>query len=244
MTDFIVVIPARFASTRFPGKPLALIDGIPMIVHVIRRAQESGARRVIVATDDPRIEAVVTPHAEVCMTSTQHQSGTERIAEVIERMHIEANNIIVNVQGDEPFIAASSICLVATNLAESHCEMATLATPIVEHADRTNPNVVKVVRNVRGEALYFSRSVIPFERETMPNESDYLRHLGIYAYRAAYVQRYLGYARTTLEHVESLEQLRALWYGDRIHVDVLDENPAPGIDTPEDLERLNRWLQR
>lgn len=215
-----------------------------MITHVISRAHESGARRIIVATDDQRIASVVTAHAEVCMTGEHHSSGTERIAEVIDLMQIDEQEIIVNVQGDEPFIEASSIALVARNLAASHCQMATLATPIIEHADKHNPNIVKVVRNVRGEALYFSRSLIPFEREVMPEQWVCLRHLGLYAYRAAYVKQYLAYARTPLEHVESLEQLRALWYGDSIHVDVLHENPAPGIDTPEDLERLNAWLQR
>lgn len=243
--SFTVVIPARFGSSRFPGKPLAMINEKPMIQHVVERANEAGASRIIVATDDSRIQRVAAEFADVCMTSPDHQSGTERIAEVIQKQQILPSSIVVNVQGDEPFIPAENITQVARNLAQaSQCQMATLSTPIAEIDDVFNPNIVKVLVNNVGESIYFSRSPIPFERDRMmqnPTSADtslYKRHIGIYAYRAEYVQQYVNYAPSALEQTESLEQLRAIWYGDKIHCEVAVAPPPIGIDTPEDLERL------
>ena len=248
--SFTVVIPARYGSSRFPGKPLALIDGKPMIQHVVERAKEAGADTIIVATDDDRIKNVVEGFAKVCMTSPLHQSGTERIAEVIQKEKIAADTIVVNVQGDEPFIPAANIMQVAENLAAApQCQMATLSTPINDVDDVFNPNVVKVLVNTHGESIYFSRSPIPFERDRMMADASsaetalYKRHIGIYAYRAAYVSRYVSYEASALEQIESLEQLRAIWYGDKIHCDVAVAPPPIGIDTPEDLERLTATIK-
>jgi len=242
---FTVVIPARYGSSRFPGKPLANINGKPMIQHVVERAVEAGAQRVIVATDDERIAKIAKHFVQVCMTLQTHQSGTERIAEVIDKEHIPHDSIVVNVQGDEPFIPAENIKQVAANLASaSQCVMATLSAPIMQAEDVFNPNMVKVLVNANNEAMYFSRSPIPYERDRMmadTHDADprlYFRHIGIYAYRAQYVQQYVGYAPSALEQIESLEQLRALWYGDRIHCTVAHAQPPVGIDTPEDLARL------
>lgn len=242
---FTVIIPARFGSTRFPGKPLADIHGKPMIQHVVERAVEAGAARVIVATDDKRIANVAKGFVDVCLTSDTHESGTERIAQVIDDREIDDEEMIINVQGDEPFVPAENIRQVAMLLKEyKNSDMATLATRINSVADVTNPNIVKVVTNANQQALYFSRSVIPFERERMmshPNDADpqhYLRHIGLYAYRAGYVRRYVSYAPSTLEQLESLEQLRALWYGDKIVCAVAEKEPPVGVDTPEDLKHL------
>ncbi|QPG04360.1 3-deoxy-manno-octulosonate cytidylyltransferase [Salinimonas marina] len=248
-TTFTVIIPARYGSTRFPGKPLADIKGQPMIAHVIARAKEAGAERIVVATDDKRIATVAEQHCEVCLTRANHNSGTERLAEVVDILQLEDDIPIVNVQGDEPFVPAKNIRQVADNLA-SHTQlaMATLATPFTSAEDVLNPNMVKVVRNHLHHALYFSRSAIPFHRAAMLesseqiNPTDYLRHIGIYAYRAQYIGQYVRYAASMLENYESLEQLRALWYGDKIHVDIARETPEAGIDTPEDLARLLRVL--
>ncbi|MCU7554285.1 3-deoxy-manno-octulosonate cytidylyltransferase [Alteromonas sp. ASW11-19] len=248
--SFVVVIPARYGSSRFPGKPLANINGKPMIQHVVERANEAGAEAVIVATDDDRIASVAASFSDVCMTGTHHQSGTERIAEVLNLRGIKDDTIVVNVQGDEPFVPAANIRQVAKNLSQrGTVPMATLATHIQHAQDISNPNVVKVVTNQAGFALYFSRSVIPFERSTMmqsgsPSDpSLYLRHIGLYAYRAGYVKQYVSYAPSALEHIESLEQLRALWYGDAIHCDIAEAEPPVGIDTPEDLTALLHSLK-
>ncbi|AFT78346.1 3-deoxy-manno-octulosonate cytidylyltransferase [Alteromonas macleodii str. 'Black Sea 11'] len=247
--SFTVVIPARYGSSRFPGKPLALIGKKPMIQHVVERAKEAGADNIIVATDDERIQNVVVGFAQVCMTSVNHQSGTERIAEVIEKEGIANDTIVVNVQGDEPFIPAENIRQVANNLANApQCQMATLSTPIDNVEDVFNPNIVKVLVNNKGESIYFSRSPIPFERDYMmanpkaANTHLYKRHIGIYAYRAEYVKQYVAYTPSSLEQIESLEQLRAIWYGDKIHCEVAIAPPPVGIDTPEDLERLLKTI--
>lgn len=243
--SFTVIIPARYGSTRFPGKPLVNIYDKPMIQHVVERAHEAGASRVIVATDDSRIERVCAPFADVCMTSDKHTSGTERLAEVVDKEGIADHEIIVNVQGDEPFVPAENIQQVANNLAQfSLASMATLATPINDAHEVLNPNIVKVVTDQQGYALYFSRSVIPFERETMLQDQSnvnitlYSRHIGLYAYHAAYIKRYVSYPASALENIESLEQLRALWYGDKIHVATAKASPPIGIDTPEDLAQF------
>lgn len=249
--DFTVIIPARYGSTRFPGKPLADIHGKPMIQHVVERAREAGAAQVFVATDDERIAKRVEGFAQVAFTRDDHESGTERLSEVISNENMPAETLIVNVQGDEPFVPAANIRQVAANLAQRpEIHITTLATPFGSADDVLNPNMVKVVRNARDEALYFSRSAIPFERGSMmadPMTADpslFLRHIGLYAYRAGYVSQYVSYPATKLEHTESLEQLRALWYGDRIHVDVAVEAPPVGIDTPHDLERLLATLAK
>ncbi|MFP1728430.1 3-deoxy-manno-octulosonate cytidylyltransferase [Lonsdalea quercina] len=241
---FTVIIPARFASSRLPGKPLADINGKPMVIHVMERAQESGAERVIVATDHPDVEQVIRQAGgDVCLTSPDHNSGTERLAEVIERYRLPDDEIIVNIQGDEPMIPPVIVRQVAENLAGSRAGMATLAVPIVGSEDVFNPNAVKVVRDAEGYALYFSRAPIPWDRERFGQANEnvgdhFLRHIGIYAYRAEFVRRYVSWAPSELEKIELLEQLRVLWYGEKIHVDVAKAIPSVGVDTPEDLERV------
>ena len=248
--SFTVIIPARYASSRLPRKPLADIAGKPMIQHVWEKTQQAGANRVIIATDHEEIEQVAkTFSAEVCMTSTEHNSGTERLAEVIEKMAIADNEIIVNVQGDEPLIPPAIIQQVAQNLAENQVNMATLAVKLETKEELFNPNCVKVVTDQKGMALYFSRAAIPFARDYFADCNDafvasqpYLRHIGIYAYRAKFVNQYIRWQPTVLEKLESLEQLRALWYGEKIHVELAKEAPQVGVDTLEDLERVRKIL--
>ena len=248
--SFTVIIPARYASSRLPRKPLADIAGKPMIQHVWEKAQQAGANRVIIATDHEEIEQVAkTFGAEVCMTSTEHNSGTERLAEVIEKMAIADDEIIVNVQGDEPLIPPVNIQQVAQNLAENQVNMATLAVKLETKEELFNPNCVKVVTDQKGMALYFSRAAIPFARDYFADCNDaffasqpYLRHIGIYAYRAKFVNQYICWQPTVLEKLESLEQLRALWYGEKIHVELVKEAPQVGVDTLEDLERVRQIL--
>ncbi|WP_288320225.1 3-deoxy-manno-octulosonate cytidylyltransferase [uncultured Haemophilus sp.] len=248
--SFTVIIPARYASSRLPRKPLADIAGKPMIQHVWEKTQQAGANRVIIATDHEEIEQVAkTFGAEVCMTSTEHNSGTERLAEVIEKMAIADDEIIVNVQGDEPLIPPVIIQQVAQNLAENQVNMATLAVKLETKEELFNPNCVKVVTDQKGMALYFSRAAIPFARDYFADCNDaffasqpYLRHIGIYAYRAKFVNQYICWQPTVLEKLESLEQLRALWYGEKIHVELAKEAPQVGVDTLEDLERVRQIL--
>ncbi len=239
--SFTVVIPARYQSTRLPGKPLADICGKPMIQWVYEQAIQAGAEKVIIATDDERVAKVVNDFGgDVCMTLPTHQSGTERLAEVVQKMAIPDDHIVVNVQGDEPLIPPSNIKQVADNLAKSQAPMATLAVEI-EHQDEVfNPNAVKVVCDKDGYALYFSRASIPWDRDNFhksPQQvvNPLLRHVGIYAYRAGFINQYVNWPASALEQIESLEQLRVLWYGERIHVDVAREAPPAGVDTPEDL---------
>ncbi|MDB1123575.1 3-deoxy-manno-octulosonate cytidylyltransferase [Vibrio algarum] len=243
--SFTVVIPARYQSSRLPGKPLADIGGKPMIQWVYEQSLKSGAEQVIIATDDKRVEAKAHEFgAQVCMTSPNHESGTERLAEVIDKMGIDKNHIIVNVQGDEPLIPPSIIKQVADNLAKnSDAPMATLAVEIIDEDEVFNPNAVKVVRDEKGFALYFSRASIPWDRDnfaTSPKsvEQALLRHIGIYAYRAGFINTYINWQPSALEKVECLEQLRVLWYGEKIHVDVALESPSAGVDTPEDLQKV------
>lgn len=248
--SFIVVIPARFGSTRFPGKPLALINGKPMIQHVYERSMLAGAQDVIVATDDKRIGEVVEKFSgKVCYTGNYHESGTERIAEVLSKEKIRDDAIIVNVQGDEPFIPPENIAQVAKNLidasASPNIQMATLCFPITSKTELDNPNVVKVNFAKNGKALYFSRAPIPYDRSWIQNtqsmhDNAYFRHVGIYAYRGAFIHEYIKLAASHYEKIESLEQLRVLYHGYDIHVAVAQEAPPHGVDTPEDLERLNR----
>ncbi len=246
--SFIVIIPARFASSRLPGKPLADINGKPMVIHVMERAMESGADRVIVATDHPDVfKAVEAAGGEVCMTRADHQSGTERLAEVIEKYGFSDDDIIVNVQGDEPLVPPVIIRQVAENLASCEAGMATLAVPIETAEEAFNPNAVKVVMDINGYALYFSRATIPWERERFAKSKEsvgdtFLRHIGIYAYRAGFVRRYVTWAPSLLENIELLEQLRVLWYGEKIHVAVAKAIPSVGVDTPEDLQRVREFF--
>ncbi len=246
--SFTVIIPARYQSSRLPGKPLADIGGKPMVQWVYERACLSGAEKVIVATDDQRIVDVVTEFGgEVCLTRTDHQSGTERLAEVVERYQLPDDHIIVNVQGDEPLIPEVIIRQVADNLARNKVPMATLAVEI-DHADEVfNPNAVKVITDKNGFALYFSRASIPWDRDNFSKKPpeihrDLLRHIGIYAYRAGFIKTYLAWEPSPLEHIEALEQLRVLWHGEKIHVEVAIEAPPPGVDTPEDLEVVRKLI--
>lgn len=240
--SFTVVIPARYQSTRLPGKPLADIGGKPMIQWVYEQAIQAGADNVIVATDDSRVEkAVESFGGQVCMTSPDHESGTERLAEVVEKMAIADDHIIVNVQGDEPLIPPSIIAQVAENLANSVAPMSTLAVEISDEAEVFNPNAVKVLTDKDGYAMYFSRATIPWDRDNFANDAKQIkqplmRHIGIYAYRAGFINTYINWQPTALEKIECLEQLRVLWYGEKIHVEVAKEAPAAGVDTPEDLE--------
>ncbi|MDC9588437.1 3-deoxy-manno-octulosonate cytidylyltransferase [Xenorhabdus sp. XENO-10] len=243
---FTVIIPARFASTRLPGKPLADIHGKPMIVRVMERAVRSGAERVIVATDNQDVfDAVTAAGGEACMTRENHHSGTERLAEVIDKYQFADDEIIVNVQGDEPLIPEQIIKQVADNLADSDAGMATLAVQIQDAEEAFNPNAVKVVMDSKGYALYFSRATIPWERDLFMQSKEtigdnFLRHIGIYAYRAGFIRRYVQWAPSPLECIEMLEQLRVLWYGERIHVAKALQAPGAGVDTPEDLEAARK----
>lgn len=244
--SFVVVIPARYDSSRLPGKPLADINGKPMVQWVYERSQQAGAERVIVATDDERVaDAVKAFGGEVCMTSKDHQSGTERLAEVIDIYHFPPETLVVNVQGDEPLIPPVIIRQVADNLAQSQAPMATLGVPIDTHEEAFNPNAVKVVCNKDGYALYFSRATIPWHRDNFAQspqriEHNLLRHIGIYAYRAGFINTYINWEPSDLEQIESLEQLRVLWYGEKIHVEIALETPPAGVDTVEDLEEIRK----
>ncbi|MEE1925839.1 3-deoxy-manno-octulosonate cytidylyltransferase [Pseudomonas sp. 148P] len=249
---FTVVIPARLRSTRLPGKPLLPIAGKPMIQHVWEQAHKSGAERVVIATDDASIvEACQAFGAEVLLTRDDHESGTDRLAEVAAALGLPADAIVVNVQGDEPLIPPSIIDQVAANLA-AHPEagIATLGEPLEDVTALFNPNVVKVVADCNGLALTFSRAPLPWardalarNREQLPEGVPYRRHIGMYAYRAGFLQDFVGWGPCWLEQTEALEQLRALWHGVRIHVADALEAPPVGVDTPEDLERVRRLLE-
>ncbi|MBU3638501.1 3-deoxy-manno-octulosonate cytidylyltransferase [Polynucleobacter sp. AP-RePozz3-80-G7] len=245
--DFLVVIPARLGSTRLPRKPLADIGGKPMVIRVAERAKQSLAHSVVVATDSPEIQAACDEYRIECLlTSADHPTGTDRIAEVAQLLKLPSNALIVNVQGDEPLIPPELINQVASTLAEhQECAISTVAVPITDATEINNPNVVKVVLNRAGEALYFSRAPIPFVRDPQVDQkTDHLRHLGIYAYRADFLQAYTRLEPAPPEQAEALEQLRALWNGYRIAVHVASEAPPAGVDTPEDLERVRQMLAR
>jgi len=245
---FTVIIPARLASTRLPDKPLADLGGKPMVVRVAERAAGSGAGRVIVATDHARIFDACRQHGvEVAMTRSDHPSGTDRIAEVAQALGLAADAVVVNVQGDEPLIDPQLIAAAAAQISDG-VPMATCAHPLHEAADVFNPNVVKVVLDKAGRALYFSRAAIPWHRDgfaasqaSLPASYGALRHIGLYAYSNAFLQAYPFLPVSPLESIEALEQLRALWHGYPIAVHVTASAPAPGVDTPEDLARVRRF---
>jgi 3-deoxy-manno-octulosonate cytidylyltransferase (CMP-KDO synthetase) len=244
---FAVLIPARYASTRLPGKPLADIAGKPMVVRVAERARASGAERVVVATDDTRVRDAVIAHGiDACMTRDDHATGTDRLAETAQQLGLADDAIVVNVQGDEPLLDPALICGVAALLAaRPDAAIATACHPIYDVAEAFNPNVVKVVLDAAGYALYFSRATIPWARDAFRESTTALppglplyRHYGLYAYRVSFLRAFPGLAPAPIETFEALEQLRALWHGYRIAVQVTHGTPAPGIDTPEDLARV------
>ena len=249
MPDFVVVIPARFASARLPGKPLADIAGKPMVVHVADRARESGAQEVIVATDDRRIQEAVAKHGhDAMMTRPDHTSGTDRIAEIATARGWPDELIVVNVQGDEPRIPPQLVRLVAEQLVNHRdAAMATACHRVHSAAEMFDPNAVKVVLDKQGYAAYFSRAPIPYARDAfkadtsrLPDGLPVYRHLGLYAYRCRFLKIYSTLLPAAIEQFESLEQLRALWHGYRISVAVTDQAPDPGVDTPEDLQKMRR----
>ena len=246
---FTVVIPARFGSSRLPGKPLADIAGKPMIQHVYERALESHAGRVIIATDDERIErAAKSFGAEVCMTLASHPSGTDRLQEVAALRNMADDELVVNVQGDEPLIPAAVINQVAENLDNAKdAGAATLSDPITDPGQVFDPNVVKVVSDASGYALYFSRATIPWARDDFAREPQVIpdcirRHIGVYAYRVSLLNQFVQWGVSPLENLEALEQLRLMWHGHKIHVADAVETPPHGVDTEQDLEAVRRIL--
>ncbi len=245
--SFQVIIPARYASSRLPGKPLLDIGGKPMLQHAYERAVESGAAGIVVATDDQRIvEAVEGFGARTCLTSSEHQSGTDRLAETVEQLGLADDAVVVNLQGDEPLMPPELLHQVAELLEQNpDADMATLSTRIHTAAELFDPHVVKVISDSRGRALYFSRAVIPWDRdafavttEELPQQAVHYRHLGIYAYRVGYLKKYVGLESCELERMESLEQLRVLWHGGTIQVAEASSVPGHGVDTEADLERV------
>ena len=245
--DYTVIIPARMASSRLPDKPLADIGGLPMVVRVAQRAAQSGAQRVVVAADDPRVVQACQDHGiQALLTRQDHVSGSDRLAEACQLLGLQGDDLVVNVQGDEPLIPPDLIDDVARVLAERpDASMGTAAHAIDELAEFTNPNVVKVVMDARQMALYFSRAPIPWWRDgqqdgsfrSLPSPAP-LRHIGIYSYRAGFLRQFPLLSAAPQETLESLEQLRALWHGHRIAVHVTSAAPGPGVDTPADLVRV------
>ena len=248
--DFVVAIPARYAASRLPGKPQRLLGAEPLVLHVARRALAAGAREVWVATDDARIaDALAGSGVRIAMTSPDHASGTDRLAECASLADWSDDVVVVNLQGDEPFAPAAGIRAVAESLVASGAPMSTLATPIDDISALFDPNTVKLVRAGNGDALYFSRAPLPWPRDafardraTLPPDGAWLRHIGIYAYRAGFLKLFAALPPSPLERIESLEQLRALEAGHRIAVEITPAAFPPGIDTPEDLERAERYL--
>ena len=255
---FSVIIPARYASTRLPGKPLRDIAGKPMIQHVYRSAVKSGASEVVIATDDERIRQVVNDFgAQVCMTAAHHPTGTDRLAEVARLRGYTSQHIVVNLQGDEPLMPPALIRQVAENL-QSHppASAATLCERITSVGELFDPHLVKVVMDKQGYALYFSRAAIPWDRDAftqvtgtetihaLPERSEHYRHIGLYAYRAGFLQDYVQWPPCVIEQTESLEQLRIIWNGHKLHVAEALEKPGIGIDTAEDLARVQQLLEK
>jgi len=243
-SPFTVLVPARLGSTRLPGKPLLDIGGLPMVVRVARQAQRCGAADVVVATDAQEVAAACQAHGvRHVMTRADHASGSDRLAEACERLGLQGGHIVVNVQGDEPLIEPGLIRRCAQLLDEHpDCPVGTLAHRIDDLADWLNPNVVKVVLDAAGRALYFTRAAVPYHRDgapgRLPDDPAPLRHLGLYAYRADFLRRFPGLPQAPVERTEALEQLRVLWHGERIAVHVTDQAPGTGVDTPQDLERV------
>jgi 3-deoxy-manno-octulosonate cytidylyltransferase (CMP-KDO synthetase) len=253
VTRFVVIVPARLASTRLPRKPLADIGGVPMVVRVARNATASGAERVTVAADSVEIVDACSAHGvEALLTRADHASGTDRLAEAVEQLGLADDALVVNVQGDEPLMPAAVVRRVAEALAQrTDCAIATASHPLHDAAEFFSPNVVKVVTDANGRALYFSRAPIPWSRDAFAADRDRLppglpaqRHVGLYAYRAGFLRRFPQLPPTPLEQHESLEQLRALAHGFGITVIELPEALPPGVDTPEDLERVRALLLR
>lgn len=249
---FTVLIPARMASTRLPDKPLADLEGLPMVVRVAQRALLSRAQRAVVAADDVRIVQACQAHGiEAVLTRTDHPSGSDRLAETCELLGLDGDDIVVNVQGDEPLLDPQMIESVAQLLTERpDCSMSTVAHALDNLAEFTNPNVVKVVLDRKNTALYFSRAPIAWWRDgfaqakpELPHPAP-LRHVGLYGYRAGFLRQFPLLEVAPLERTESLEQLRAMWHGHRIAVHISDHAPGPGVDTPEDLERVRAWLRQ
>lgn len=249
--SFRIVIPARFASTRLPGKPLRDICGKPMIARVIEQAQQSDAEEVIVATDSREIaDAISDINVRVCITDENHQSGTERLSEVIEQLGFEDDQILINLQGDEPMMPA--VCLNQVGHAlenDASVKMATLCTPLTDINELFDPHAVKVVRDINDFALYFTRAAVPWSRDCfneapreMPQTQEYQRHIGLYGYRAGFIKQYLEWQSSDIEKTESLEQLRVLYYGEKIKVITAETAPGPGVDTVEDLKRVCELL--
>jgi 3-deoxy-manno-octulosonate cytidylyltransferase (CMP-KDO synthetase) len=250
---FTVVIPARLASTRLPDKPLADISGVPMVVRVAQRAAQSSADAVVVATDHPSIVEACAQHGvRAVMTRADHASGSDRLAEACGLLGLDGDDVVVNVQGDEPLIDPPLIDACAALLVgQPECVMSTAAHALESVADYANPNVVKVVLDARGRALYFSRAPLPWWRDgnaqglaalkALPEPTP-LRHVGLYAYRAAFLRRFPQLPMAPLERLEALEQLRVLWHGERIAVHVATHAPGPGVDTPEDLARVRQLV--
>jgi len=240
--SFTVIIPARYASTRLPGKALADIGGKPMVAHVVDRARESSAARVIVATDDQKIiDALDSADCEVCLTRPDHESGSDRLAEVVQLLDIDDDEVVVNVQGDEPMIPGRLIDQVAFSLENAKdAAMSTAARRITNPASIEDPNVVKVVFTHNGRAMYFSRASIPFARDA--RKADAWHHIGIYAYRSSFLKRYHLLSHSLIEQTESLEQLRVLDNGEQIMVEKIDYETGVGVDTPADLEAIRTLM--
>jgi 3-deoxy-manno-octulosonate cytidylyltransferase (CMP-KDO synthetase) len=250
-TQFVAIVPARLASTRLPHKPLADIGGLPMVVRVARRAAASGAQRVVVAADSEEIAAACRAHdVEVVLTSPEHPTGTDRLAEAAGKLGLADDAIVVNVQGDEPLMPPATVAAVAQLLArDPEASIATAAHPLSNAAEFFSPHVVKVVTDREGRALLFSRAPIPWSRDAFAADRDAIpadlpawRHVGLYAYRVAFLRAYPQLARAPIESHESLEQLRALWHGHRIAVLPLEAPLPPGVDTPEDLEKVRKLI--
>ena len=252
MSGFVVLIPARMSSSRLPRKALADIHGKPMVVRAAEQAAKSRAVRVVVATDHEEIFAACQAHnIEVVMTGEYHESGTTRLAEAAQLLGLSADTVVVNVQGDEPLIDPQLVDQTAAVLVENGAPMATAAHEIHDFDEFMNPNVVKVVLCRQGRALYFSRAPIAYPRDsmragerTLPQAAAPLRHIGIYAYRAGFLNEYAQMSASPLENIESLEQLRVLWHGHPIAVEIVAQAPAAGVDTQEDLERVRAVFQK
>lgn len=250
--EFHAIIPARYSSTRLPGKVLLDIDGKPMLQHVYERSIDSGAESVVIATDDKRVADTAEKFgARVCMTSESHLSGTERLSEAVQALELDEEEIVVCVQGDLPLIPSETIRAVAADLAEhDNVKVSSVCDVIEDPQNLFNPNVVKVVMNRRNYAMYFSRAVIPWELENFRNKENiklsgnHYRHVGLYAYRVGFLTDYMEWATSPLETMESLEQLRTLWHGGRIHMYLSKQKLPPGVDTQEDLEKVRKYFQK